>query len=76
MSKVVRKILKEKATCTLFIPVWKSTAYWPLICENEVSKSFVISFRYFNGFNITHKGRGKNSIFGKKKNRKALNLWL
>ena len=66
ISKVVTKITKEKSVCTLFIPVWKSAPFWPLICENHAYKSFITSYRYFKGFNVTHKGRGRNGIFGKK----------
>jgi hypothetical protein len=30
---------KERATCTLFIPVWKPAAYFSLICENSLQVS-------------------------------------
>jgi hypothetical protein len=66
ITVVLRKILNEKAHATLVIPVWKSAPFWPLLftCNGFISE--IYDHIYFSGENFTHKGRGKNGMFGKK----------
>ena len=63
---VVKKTLKENVQATLVIPVWKSAPFWPLICNENVFNTSIACHLYFDGVNFTHRGRGKNGIFGKK----------
>ena len=66
ITVVVNKILKEKAQATLIIPVWKSAPYWPLIHRQDSFISEIKAYLFFKGENFTHRGLGKNGIFGKK----------
>ena len=66
ITTVLNKIIKEKAHITLIVPVWKSAPYWPLICQKDNFITEVYDNVYFSGNNFTHKGRGKNGIFGKR----------
>ena len=67
ISNVVKKLLKEKVKATLVIPVWKSAPFWPLLVHHEnIFISNISDFIYFEGNDFTHRGYGKNGIFGKK----------
>ena len=63
----IHKIIRDRATCTLIVPEWKSAAFWPMIFNEKHLKPYILSYMYFPGTNFTHRGRGQNGIFGKKK---------
>ena len=45
IAKCVNKIVSEKASGTLIIPVWESAPFWPLISKNSVFRDFVKDHR-------------------------------
>ncbi|VDI74250.1 Hypothetical predicted protein [Mytilus galloprovincialis] len=57
-------MLKDGAVGTLVIPEWKSAPYWPVLSEGNRFKYFVKNHKIFPGSGITHRGRGRNGIFG------------
>lgn len=66
LALVVRKIIRDHASCTLIIPEWKSSAFWPmLVDEFGQFKAFVSAFEKLPKFNIIGKGHGRNGIFAK-----------
>ena len=66
ITVVVKKVFRENLQATLVIPVWKSAPFWPLIYQNDSFVRPVSDHLYLQGTNVTHKGLGKNGIFGKK----------
>ena len=63
-SETIHKICKEKCSCTLVVPEWKSAPYWPLLFGNRTVFAAVKNIVYLQGHNVTHRGRGRNGIFG------------
>ena len=65
VTKTINKIVFDHARGTLVIPEWKSAPYWTLITDGSKFKSYVKSYKRFQGYMITHRGRGRNGVFGK-----------
>ena len=63
IAKCVNKIVSEKASGTLVIPVWESAPFWPLISENSVFRDFVKDHRLLPQVNVIKAGKGNNGIF-------------
>ena len=68
VGKVINKIVTEKASATLVVPLWRSAPFWPKICRNDEYVSFVKEVIVFDG-GIVKKGRGNNGIFGDRKSK-------
>ena len=66
---VVKKIVEEKASGVLILPVWRSAPYWPLLFPNGQQADFIVNIKYFvSDRNIfVTVGRTKRGIFGNKK---------
>ena len=41
IPRVIKKILREKASSTLVVPEWRSSPYWHLVFEGEHFKTFI-----------------------------------
>lgn len=65
LCRVIDKIVAEKASGTLILPLWKSAPFWPKVHKSSEFREFVTEFKIFDA-NILKKGRGNNGIFGKK----------
>ena len=63
--ETVKKVLRDKANATMVIPEWKSAPFWPTVSDGDVFKSFIKYHKVFAGYQVTHRGRGQNGIFGK-----------
>ena len=60
----IRKVLKEKCTCTIIVPQWRSAPYWPVLFPDGNSKADFINDVYvFPPGILTRQGRGRNGIF-------------
>ena len=64
ICQTVKKVLNENVSGTLIIPEWKSAPFWPIVWSGSRFKKFVKSLKYFEGNNVTHRGRDNNGIFG------------
>lgn len=63
-SKVLKKILKEKAEGTLVLPQWRAAPFWPLLLSQHGSFSHVIkAYEILPRSNIITPGRCKKGIF-------------
>ena len=62
--ETVNKLIRENATGTLVVPEWKSAPFWPIIHTGFKFRAFIKNVKVFKGYNITHRGRGRNGIFG------------
>ena len=51
-------------TGTLVVPEWNSAPFWPIIHTGFKFRAFIKKVKVFKGYNITHRGRGRNGIFG------------
>ena len=64
IMRCIRKVLKEKCTCTIIIPQWRSAPFWPLLFPDGVTKaSYVTDVFFFQPGVLTRRGRGRNGIF-------------
>ena len=57
IPKVVNKIISEKADCTLVVPVWKASPFWPLLLQDGKFAEFCKDHIFLI--------KGKNSVAGK-----------
>jgi hypothetical protein len=62
--ETVNKLIRENATGTLVVPEWKSAPFWPIIHTGFKFRAFIKNVKVFKGYNITHRGRGRNGVFG------------
>ena len=65
ISRVINKMLAEKASGTLIIPEWKSAPYWPLIFDRNDFKYFVKFYEYLPNRRLVTHGKSKKSVFAK-----------
>ena len=63
IPKCLNKIISEKASGTLIIPMWESAPYWPLVCHNYVFRDFVKDHRVLPQANVIVAGKGNNGVF-------------
>ena len=62
--ETVNKLIRENATGTLIVPEWKSAPFWPIIHSGVKFRAFIKNVKVFKGYNITHRGGGRNGVFG------------
>ena len=63
-SKVLKKISKERAECTLVLPQWRAAPFWPLLLGQHGSFShFIKAYEILPRSNIITPGRCKKGIF-------------
>lgn len=62
---VLHKLEQNRAKGTLVTPEWKSAPFWPEVWDEFYFKSFVKHFKSFTDYNVTHKGKRQNGIFGR-----------
>jgi hypothetical protein len=48
----------------IIIRFWKSAPFWPIIHTGFKFRAFIKNVKVFKGYNIAHRGRGRNGIFG------------
>ena len=65
ISRVINKMLAEKASGTLIIPEWKSAPYWPLIFDRNDFKYFVKFYEYLPNRRLETHGKSNKSVFAK-----------
>ena len=65
ISKTVDKLVFEKSSGTLVLPLWKSAPFWPKVYKHSNFLSFVKDCRVLDSL-VIRRGRGNNGIFGKK----------
>lgn len=66
VSACVEKIIREKAVCTLVIPLWKSSSFWPTIVDSN--GTFRVDIKHvvnLSRINVVSPGKGNNGIFAK-----------
>ena len=64
IPKVVNKIISEKADCTLVVPVWKASPFWPLLLQDGKFADFCKDHIFLiNGKNSVA-GKASSGIFG------------
>lgn len=62
----IDKLEKEKCKGTLVIPEWKSSAFWPLLKDDNGSfKTFVKDYYVLPVIGAVTKGKGNNGVFNK-----------
>ena len=63
-SKVIKKVIKDKADGTLILPKWRSAPFWPLLLESNCTfKKFIRDHETLPRANIISAGRCKKGIF-------------
>ena len=45
-------------------PEWKSAPFCPIIHTGFTFRAFIKNVKVFKGYNITHRGGGRNGVFG------------
>lgn len=68
ISRCIHKIIQDKADSTLFVPLWVSAPYWPLLHKvngNVVEFESFIKDSKILPSTVIKKGRGRNGMFGK-----------
>ena len=64
IPKVVNKIISEKADCTLVVPVWRASPFWPLLLQDGKLAEFCKDHIFLiNGRNSVA-GKASSGIFG------------
>jgi hypothetical protein len=63
-TKLISKMYRDRCECTLIVPIWKSSNYWPLIFPNEKDyTSFIKDSFHFKPRVLTRRGRDRNVFF-------------
>lgn len=65
ISRVINKMMTEKASGTLIIPEWKSSPYWPLIFEGNGFKYLVKFCECLPNRRLITHGKSNKSVFAK-----------
>ena len=64
-TQVISKLEKERANCTLILPMWKSAPFWPMIANAQGFKNFVDTHVVLDKLHCVLPGQGNNGVFGK-----------
>jgi hypothetical protein len=46
------------------VPEWKSAPFWPILYTGFKFRAFIKNVKVFKGYDITHRWRGRNGVFG------------
>lgn len=64
VTQCLSKIMNERCKCTLLVPIWRSSPYWPVLFpESNKRAKFIHDTVLFPPGRLTVRGKGLNGIF-------------